>query len=104
MRAFLSSGSGIQNTSTLRPASRSVNAPAVPSCIFTVVRDRDPHCVIARSEIDHKTAFSRTVAFEHLHSNELLSNGLKHVEPDPAWRKALEMAGTLLEKPDLKMG
>ncbi len=69
--------------------------------IFTVVRDEDPHCVVVRSEISHKLAFSRTVTFEHLHTNELLHVGLKHLEPDPVWKKTLAFAGTLLEKPDL---
>ncbi|HUO58718.1 MAG TPA: glucose-6-phosphate dehydrogenase assembly protein OpcA [bacterium] len=69
--------------------------------IFTVIRDQDPHCVVAHSEIDHKTAFSRVISFEHLHSNQLLDLGLKHLEPDPVWEKTLRMAGTLFEKPDL---
>jgi hypothetical protein len=69
--------------------------------IFTVVRDQDPHCVVARSEVNHKLAFSRTVTFEHLHSNELLDVGLKHLEPDFTWKKTLHFAGTVLEKPDL---
>ena len=67
--------------------------------IFTVIRDQDPHCVVARSEIDHKTAFNRVVSFEHLHSNELLAEGLRHLEPDWVWKKTLAMAGTILEKP-----
>jgi glucose-6-phosphate dehydrogenase assembly protein OpcA len=72
--------------------------------LFTVVRDQDPHCVIARSEINHKVAFTRTVSFEHLHSNELLAVGLKHLEPDPVWWKTLLMAATVMEKPDLTTG
>lgn len=69
--------------------------------VFTVMRDADPHCVIARSEINGKTAFSRVVSFEHLNSNDLLTVGLKHLEPDLAWKKTLQMAGQVLEKPDL---
>jgi len=72
-----------------------------PSGVFTVVRDQDPHCVIAQSEIDRKPAFSRTVSFEHFHSNEVLNSGLKNLRPDPGWDKALKMAGTILAKPDL---
>jgi len=71
--------------------------------IFTVVRDQDPHCVIARSEIMHKVAFSRTVSFDHLHSNELLNLGLKHLEEDPLWKKTLLMAGSVLVKPKLTL-
>ncbi len=71
--------------------------------LFTVVRDQDPHCVIAQSEINHKQAFSRTVSFEHLHSNELLDLGLKHLEEEPAWTRALQMAGTVLIKPKLTL-
>jgi hypothetical protein len=67
--------------------------------IFTVIRDQDPHCVVARSEINHKVAFSRVVAFEHLHSNQILGEGLKHHEADLAWEKTLEMAGSILERP-----
>ncbi|HEY5037869.1 MAG TPA: glucose-6-phosphate dehydrogenase assembly protein OpcA [bacterium] len=68
---------------------------------FTVVRDEDPHCVIARSEINHKEAFSRAVSFEHFHSNDILTEGLKHLEADLIWKKTLAMVGNLLEKPDL---
>jgi hypothetical protein len=71
--------------------------------IFTVARDQDPHCVIARSEIDHKLAFSRFVTFDHLHYNELLAMGLKHQEPDPVWKRVLQMAGTVLEHPDMSL-
>lgn len=71
--------------------------------LFTVVRDQDPHVVLARSEINHKLAFSRALSFEHLHSNELLDVGLKHLEPDPVWKKTLAFAGTILEKPDLTL-
>jgi len=71
--------------------------------LFTVIRDQDPHCVMAQSEINHKPAFSRTVSFEHLHSNELLNLGLKHLEEDMIWRKALQMAGNILVKPKLTL-
>jgi glucose-6-phosphate dehydrogenase assembly protein OpcA len=69
--------------------------------VFTVMRDQDPHCVIAKSEIGGKPAFSRTVSFEHFHSNEVLNNGMKHLRPDPCWDQTLRMAGTILVKPDL---
>ena len=69
--------------------------------LFTVVRDQDPHCVIARSEIDHKVAFLRTVSFEHMHSNELLDLGLKHLEDDAVWHKTLQFASSALVKPKL---
>ncbi len=69
--------------------------------IFTVIRDEDPHLVTVRSEINQKVAFSRTVSFEHHHSNELLTLGMKHLEPDLVWKKTLQMVGTDLEKPDL---
>jgi len=71
--------------------------------IFTVARDQDPHCVIARSEINHKLAFSRFVTFDHLHSNELLAMGLKHLEADPVWKKVLHLMGTVLEPPDMTL-
>ncbi len=75
------------------------NEPA----LFTVIRDEDPHCVSVRSEINEKVAFARTVSFEHLHSNELLSVGLKHLESDLIWKKTLHVMGTVLEKPDLTL-
>jgi hypothetical protein len=56
--------------------------------------------VAAWSEVNHQQAFSRVVTFEHLHSNELLTEGLKHLGADPAWDQTLQMAGTVLEKPD----
>ena len=71
--------------------------------LFTVVRDQDPHCVIARSEVNHKVAFSRTLTFEHLHSNELLDLGLKHLEEDQVWKKTLHFAGTVFMKPKLTL-
>ena len=71
--------------------------------LFTVVRDQDPFCVIARSEVEHQVAFSRTVSFDHLHSNELLTLGLKHLEEDPFWKKTLLMAGSVLVKPKLTL-
>lgn len=72
-----------------------------PPGIFTVIRDRDPHCVVARTEVGGVQAFSRTVAFEHLHSNELLSSGIKHLRPSHAFMASLRMMGTILEKPPL---
>jgi glucose-6-phosphate dehydrogenase assembly protein OpcA len=75
------------------------NQPA----LFTVIRDEDPHIVSVRSEVNQRVAFSRSVSFEHLHSNELLTVGLKHLEPDLIWKKTLQMMGTVLEKPDLTL-
>ena len=69
--------------------------------VFTVIRNEDPHSVTAKTEINGKTAFSRVVSFDHLHSNELLNGGLKHLEPDAIWMKTLQMMGTVMEKPDL---
>jgi hypothetical protein len=69
------------------------------SGLFTVKRHPDPSCVEARSEINHKQAFSRVVTFEHLYDNQLLDLGLKHLEPDPIWRKVLKFAGTILLPP-----
>jgi glucose-6-phosphate dehydrogenase assembly protein OpcA len=69
--------------------------------IFTVIRDEDPHVVSVRSEVNEKVAFARSVSFEHLHSNQLLNIGLKHLEEDLVWMKTLQLMGTVLEKPDL---
>jgi hypothetical protein len=71
--------------------------------IFTVVRDEDPHLVIARSEVNHQLAFSRVVTFEHLHSDDVLAIGLKHFEADPVWKKTLQMAGSILVHPDMSL-
>ncbi|HXL72284.1 MAG TPA: hypothetical protein VN963_01550, partial [bacterium] len=71
--------------------------------IFTVVRDEDPHLVIARSEINHQLAFSRVVTFEHLHSDDVLAIGLKHFEADPVWKKTLQMIGSILVHPDMSL-
>ncbi len=72
-----------------------------PSAVFTVMRDQDPHLVIAKAEINGKADISRTVSFEHFHSNEVLTAGLKHLQMDPTWNATLQMAGTILAKPDL---
>ena len=71
--------------------------------IFTVVRDEDPHQVIARSEINHQLVFSRVVTFEHLHSDDVLAIGLKHFEADLVWRKTLQMVGSILVHPDMSL-
>ncbi len=67
--------------------------------IFTVIRDQDPHCVMARSEVGHKLAFSRTVTFEHLHSNELLDVGLKHLELDTDLEEGPPLGGRSWKNP-----
>lgn len=71
--------------------------------LFTVARDEDPHTVIARSEINHKLAFSRVVTFEHLHSDDVLAIGLKHFEMDPVWKRTLQMIGSILVHPDMTL-
>jgi hypothetical protein len=49
--------------------------------------------------VENRTAFSRTVPFEHLHTYELLAEGLRHQERDLAFEKMLKIAGSLLDKP-----
>ena len=66
---------------------------------FSVIRDQDPHCVVARSEINGKVAFSRPVSFEHLHTNQVLGEGLRHQEPELAWEETLQTVGSILERP-----
>lgn len=66
---------------------------------FSVDRGQDPFTVIARSEVENRTAFSRTVTFEHLHTYELLAEGLRHLERDMAFEKTMKIAGSILEKP-----
>ncbi len=66
---------------------------------FIVDRGQDPFTVVARSEVENRTAFSRTVPFEHLHTYELLAEGLRHQERDLAFEKMLKIAGSLLDKP-----
>ncbi len=65
---------------------------------FTAMRDRDPQCVSVQSEAGNQEVFSRTVSFQHLHSNELLNEGFRHLEQDLVWNKTLQMVGTVLEK------
>jgi glucose-6-phosphate dehydrogenase assembly protein OpcA len=67
--------------------------------LFTVERDKDPRCVRVQSVISHWTALSRMVRIERLETNELLNEGLKHLEADEVWNKTLALAGTILEKP-----
>ncbi len=67
---------------------------------FTVARSEDPSQVLSQSEIDGQKSFSRTVSFQHLHSNELLGEGLKHLQEDQIWTGTLRMAGTILEDPN----
>jgi glucose-6-phosphate dehydrogenase assembly protein OpcA len=78
-----------------------LSIPGETPALFTVIRDQDPHCVVARSEVSEKLISERVVSFDHLHSNELLDIGLKHLEKDTVWMKTLEMAGAILQKPDL---
>jgi hypothetical protein len=65
---------------------------------FSVDRGEDPFTVVARSEAENRTAFSRTVTFEHLHTYELLGEGLRHQERDTAFEKTMRIAGSVLEK------
>ena len=64
--------------------------------VFTVVRDRDPQCVLASSEIDGKVAFSRILYFEHLESLQLLGEGLRGWGRDPGWEGAMAVVRTIL--------
>lgn len=70
-----------------------------PRGVFTVVRDKDPQCVIARSEIDGAESFCRVLCFEHLEFSHLLGEGLKHWGRDPAWESTLAMLRTILKAP-----
>jgi glucose-6-phosphate dehydrogenase assembly protein OpcA len=67
--------------------------------LFTVERVEDPHCVRVQSEINSRAALSRMVRIERLETQELLNDGLKHLEVDEVWKKTLALAGTILEKP-----
>jgi glucose-6-phosphate dehydrogenase assembly protein OpcA len=67
--------------------------------LFTVERGEDPHCVRVQSEINRRPALSRMVRIERLETNELLTEGLNHLEVDEVWKKTLALAGTILEKP-----
>ncbi len=64
---------------------------------FSVVRDKDPQCVLARSEIDGKLAFSRMLYFEHLESVRLLVEGMGHWGRDSSWEDTLAMLATIIE-------
>lgn len=57
--------------------------------LFSVVREQDPQCVLAFSEIDGQPAFSRVLCFEHLEAVQLLSEGLRGWGRDPGWEGAL---------------
>jgi hypothetical protein len=70
-----------------------------PRGVFTVVRDKDPQCVLASSEIDGEVAFSRILYFEHLEPVELLSEGLSHWGKDPAWDGTLAKFRTIIKGP-----
>ncbi len=70
-----------------------------PQGLFTVIRDKDPQCVIARSEINGEEAFSRILCFEHLEFSHLLGEGLKHWGRDPAWKSTLAMLRTIITAP-----
>ncbi|MEJ2691228.1 MAG: glucose-6-phosphate dehydrogenase assembly protein OpcA [Deltaproteobacteria bacterium] len=64
---------------------------------FSVVRDKDPQCVLARSEIDGKLAFSRMLYFEHLESVRLLVEGLQHLGRDSSWEDTLAMLASIIK-------
>lgn len=64
---------------------------------FSVVRDKDPHCVLARSEIDGELAFSRMLYFEHLEPVRLLVEGLQHWGRDTSWEDTLAKLGTIIK-------
>ncbi len=66
--------------------------------LFTVDRAEDPFSVKARAQVESRTTFSRTVTFEHLHTYELLSLGLRHLETDTAFEKMMKVASSILEK------
>ncbi len=68
---------------------------------FTIDRGQDPFTVTARSQVEGRTTFSRTVTFEHLHTYELLSEGIRHLETDTAFEKTMKMAALMLEKAKL---
>ncbi|MGH7739914.1 MAG: glucose-6-phosphate dehydrogenase assembly protein OpcA, partial [bacterium] len=53
--------------------------------LFTVVRDADPNVVTTRAEVEHGESISRVVTFDHLHSNQVLAEGLKNLEADKSW-------------------
>jgi len=55
--------------------------------------------VIARAEVEHHEAFSRAVTFDHLHSNQVFNEGLKHLERDKTWDEVFQLAGSIFEKP-----
>jgi hypothetical protein len=66
--------------------------------LFTVDRGQDPFSVKALAQAGNRTTFARTVTFEHLHTYELLSLGMRHLETDSAFEKVMKIAGTILEK------
>ena len=68
---------------------------------FSIVRDADPHMVMARAEVQGGESFARAVTFDHLHSNQVLAEGLKNLGTDEVWDRVLELAGQVLEKPIL---
>jgi glucose-6-phosphate dehydrogenase assembly protein OpcA len=70
-----------------------------PKGEFSVVRDSDPQCVLAHSEIDDKVAFSRILHFEHLEAAQLLAQGLSHWGKDPGWEGTLAIFQTIIKKP-----
>lgn len=67
--------------------------------LFTVMRDQDPQCVLARSEINGRPAFSRILHFEHLESLQLLGEGLRSWGKDQGWEEALAIFGTIVKPP-----
>lgn len=70
-----------------------------PKGEFSVVRESDPQCVLAHSEIDGKVAFSRILHFEHLEPAQLLGQGLSHWGKDPGWEGALTLFRTIIKGP-----
>lgn len=65
---------------------------------FTVDRGEDSFTVSAHSEVENRTAFSRVITFEHLHTYELLAEGFRHLETDTAFEKTTRIALSLMEK------
>jgi glucose-6-phosphate dehydrogenase assembly protein OpcA len=65
--------------------------------IFQVKREKDPQCVLSQSIVNGEIIFSRTTYFEHLHSSQLLLEGLKRFEPDRVFEKVLQLIRTMVE-------
>ena len=76
-----------------------IHTGATPQGVFTVVRDKDPQCVLAHSEVDGKVAFSRILHFEHLEPAQLLGEGLNQWEKDSGWEGTLAIFQTIIKNP-----